>query len=102
MLMTVNERRSEIGLRKAVGARPRDIRLQFLAESASVTGLGGIGALAVAWGVLRLIALHGRPVAGMPWSVALIGLGLSILVGIISGVIPAKRAAALDPVATLR
>jgi ABC-type antimicrobial peptide transport system permease subunit len=102
MLMTVNERRWEIGLRKAVGARARDIRLQFLVESAAVTGLGGLLALIAGVAVLQGLArVMGTP-AAMPWSVALLGLGAAMGVGIIAGVVPARRAAALDPVQTLR
>jgi putative ABC transport system permease protein len=102
MLMTVNERRSEIGLRKAIGARVRDIRLQFLVEAAAVTTLGGLLAIAASYGILWAMALHGEAAAGLPWDVAATGLGSAILVGIAAGVAPARRAAALDPVATLR
>jgi putative ABC transport system permease protein len=102
MLMTVNERRSEIGLRKAIGARVRDIRLQFLVEAAAVTTLGGLLAIAASYSILWVMALHGEAAAGLPWGVAATGLGSAILVGIVAGVAPARRAAALDPVATLR
>jgi putative ABC transport system permease protein len=101
MFLTVNERRAEIGLRKAVGAREGDLRLQFLAESAAVTGLGGLLAGGVAFVAITFFAMHGRP-AAMPWTVALAGIGVSVLVGIVAGVAPARRAAALDPVRTLR
>jgi putative ABC transport system permease protein len=102
MLMNVNERRTEIGLRMAVGARARDIRTQFLIESAAVTGLGGVLALAVGYGILRFIAMHRGSASTMPWSTALLGLGVALAVGILSGVMPARRAAALDPVRTLQ
>jgi len=102
MLMNVHERRTEIGLRKAVGARPRDIRLQFFVEAAAVTALGGLLAVALAYGILQMIALHGAIPSGMPWQPALVGLAAAIVVGIVSGVAPARRAAALDPVLTLR
>jgi putative ABC transport system permease protein len=97
----VNERRSEIGLRKAVGAREGDLRLQFLAESAAVTSLGGIVAAAVAFVVVTALSMHGQP-AAMPWAAAAGGVGISMLVGIVAGVAPARRAAALDPARTLR
>ncbi|MGH7718208.1 MAG: ABC transporter permease [Gemmatimonadaceae bacterium] len=102
MLMTVNERRAEIGLRKAMGARPRDIRLQFLAESAAVTGLGGVLAVAVGYAIVQALAAHRGTPSGMPWMAALLGLGAAVAVGLVSGVVPARRAAGLDPVTTLR
>jgi putative ABC transport system permease protein len=100
--MTVNERRAEIGLRKAIGARARDIRLQFIAESAAVTGLGGILAVVVAYGILQIVVMHGGSSAGMPWQAVLLGLGTAVAVGVVAGVVPARRAATLDPVQTLR
>jgi len=102
MLMGVNERRSEIGLRKAVGARDRDIWLQFLLESSLVTVVGGVLALLV--GALGL-ALVGRAMEGvsvMPWEAATLGLVAAVVVGLLAGVFPARRAAALEPVQTLR
>jgi putative ABC transport system permease protein len=101
MFLTVNERRSEIGLRKAVGAREGDLRFQFLAESAAVTSLGGIVASAVAFVLVAVLSMHGLP-AAMPWAAAAGGIGISMLVGIVAGVAPARRAAALDPARTLR
>jgi putative ABC transport system permease protein len=98
----VHERRWEIGLRKAIGARPGDIRLQFLMESAMVTGLGGLLALGAGWVILKLMAhLAGTPPA-MPWTAAGIAMACAIGVGLAAGVVPARRAAHLDPVQTLR
>jgi putative ABC transport system permease protein len=102
MLMNVQERKAEIGLRKAVGARPRDIRLQFLAESAAVTGLGGVCALAAGFGLLQLLAHVLNTPRDLAWSTALLGLVCAVTVGIVAGVAPARRAALLDPVQTLR
>jgi putative ABC transport system permease protein len=120
MLMSVNERRAEIGLRKAVGARTRDIRTQFMIESASVTALGGVLALGVGFVVLRIIGgvsntargaeiesanaqTVGESISlGLPWEAAALGIGAAILVGLLAGVVPARRAAELDPVQTLR
>jgi len=102
MLMGVNERRAEIGLRKAVGARDRDIWLQFLLESSLVTVVGGVLALLV--GALGL-AVVGRAMEGvsvMPWEAATLGLVAAVAVGLLAGVFPARRAAALEPVQTLR
>jgi putative ABC transport system permease protein len=117
MLMSVNERREEIGLRKAVGAKSKDISAQFMFESIAVTALGGILALGVGLLVLRALggvsgiapgmsdadAAEGARVAlGLPWEVALLGIGASVAVGLLAGVMPARRAARLDPVRTLR
>jgi len=102
MLMGVNERREEIGLRKAVGARSRDVWLQFLVESSLVTSAGGaLGIVAAALFLWFREAHLGSP-GGMPWQAVLIGLATAIGVGLIAGVFPARRAAALDPVQSLR
>ena len=103
MLMTVTERRAEIGLRKAIGARARDIRLQFLTEAAAVTTLAGLFAIGASYAILWFLSSHGiNPGATLPWGVAATGLGTAILVGIVAGVAPARRAASLDPATTLR
>jgi putative ABC transport system permease protein len=102
MLMGVNERRSEIGLRKAVGARARDIWVQFLLESSLVTVSGGLLALAVAAAALALVAQGMEIPSIMPWEAATLGLGAAVVVGLIAGVAPARRASQLDSATTLR
>ena len=102
MLMGVNERRSEIGLRKAVGARGRDIWIQFLLESSLVTVAGGLLALMVGAALLSIIAMGMEIPSVMPWQAAILGLGAAMAVGLVAGVFPARRASALDPVTTLR
>jgi putative ABC transport system permease protein len=102
MLMTVHDRRAEIGLRRALGARAQDIRLQFIAESAAVTGVGGALAVVAGYGVLLVMGRTSGVAVGIPWGPALLGLGCAIAVGLIAGVAPARRAANLDPVAALR
>ena len=102
MLMGVNERRSEIGLRKAVGARSSDIRTQFLLESALVTLVGGVSALLVGAALLAVISGAMEIPSIMPWQAATLGLGAAVLVGLLAGVFPARRASDLDPVTTLR
>jgi putative ABC transport system permease protein len=102
MFMAVSERRAEIGLRRAIGARTRDIRLQFLSEAVAVTALGGVIAVAAAYAIVAVLALHGEASASMPWDAALIGLAAAVATGILAGTAPARRAAALDPVQTLR
>jgi putative ABC transport system permease protein len=102
MLMGVNERRSEIGLRKAMGARKKDIWMQFLLESSVVTAAGGVMALLVGAGLLAMVAQGMEIPSIMPWSAATVGLFAAVAVGLLAGVFPARRAAELDPVATLR
>ncbi len=102
MLMAVSERTREIGIRKALGARRRDIMAQFIVESAtlSVVGaaLGILAGLGLAWVVQALTPM---PAAVAPWSVA-VGVLLGISVGVIAGAYPASRAARLDPITALR
>lgn len=102
MLMSVSDRKSEIGLRKAVGARPRDIWWQFVLESTLVTTLGGVAALALGFAVLAFVTSHTAFEAAFPWGVTILGLGIAVTVGVLAGVLPARRAAGLDAVESLR
>jgi putative ABC transport system permease protein len=102
MLVTVVERTQEIGLRKALGATPRAIVQQFLAEAMLVGLLGGLVGVGLGLGLAALVrAVSPLPAAVAPWSLAL-GVALSSAVGLASGVLPARRAAALAPVEALR
>jgi putative ABC transport system permease protein len=102
MLVVVRERIAEIGLRKALGATPRQIALQFLFESTTVTLISGLLGLGLGLVVASVIAAHYEiPMALSPLSV-LLALLASVGVGIISGIMPARRAARLDPVEALR
>jgi len=102
MLVSVRERTREIGLRKAVGARPRDIGLQFLFEAVLLTCLGGVLGMALGVGSALLVgALSPVPAAITWWSLTL-AFGVSVGVGIVFGVVPAQRAGKLDPVVALR
>ena len=102
MLMAVSERTREIGIRKALGARRRDILAQFVVESATLSAVGavfGIGlGIALAFVVKAFTPL---PAAVAPWSIAL-GVLLGVSVGIAAGVYPASRASRLDPIVALR
>ncbi|MBN1939884.1 MAG: ABC transporter permease [Candidatus Aminicenantes bacterium] len=102
MLISVNERRKEIGLRKAVGAGRRQILLQFLLESTVVTLAGGmIGFLLGAAGARLMQAVTKLPTS-LSWQSAVLGIAFSAAVGLIAGLQPARRAAALEPVEALR
>jgi len=103
MLVTVKERTNEIGIRKAVGARDRDILLQFLLESTTLSAAGGIGGMLLGTlgaGIIRL-TVPKLPVAIPPWAIVL-AFTFSVFVGIFFGVYPARKAAALHPIEALR
>lgn len=102
MLVSVRERTREIGLRKAVGARPRDIGVQFLLEAVLLTTTGGLLGIGLGIGAsLLTAAVSPVPAAVTWWSIAL-AFGVSCGVGIVFGVVPAQRAGRLDPVVALR
>jgi putative ABC transport system permease protein len=102
MLVSVTERTKEIGIRKAVGARRKDILTQFLIEAVMVTGIGGAFGVLTGFAFATLIALAiGFPLLFNIWS-AILGVTMSSIVGVISGLWPAWRAARLDPIEALR
>jgi putative ABC transport system permease protein len=102
MLMVVTERTREIGLRKSLGARRRDVLWQILTESVTLSTFGGcIGTVlgfVVAWIISQLTPL---PAIVEPWSIAA-GIGMTVIVGLFFGLYPAMRAASLDPIEALR
>ena len=102
MLVSVRERTREIGIRKAIGARGRDILAQFLIEALTLSVLGGAIGVLVGIGVSALIGRVGRsPLTVDPMTVA-VALSFSLAVGVVFGVWPARQAARLDPIAALR
>jgi putative ABC transport system permease protein len=102
MLMVVSERTREIGLRKALGARRRDIMWQILTESVTLSTFGGVVGIILGFGLAMLISsLSPLPAAVQWWAVAL-GLGITAGVGLFFGMFPAMRAASLDPIEALR
>jgi putative ABC transport system permease protein len=100
MFVSVTERTKEIGIRKAIGARRGTILLQFLVESAILSLMGGIIGIIISY-PLSLLINQVLPTS-MPLSVVAIALLLSILVGMVSGFLPANRASKMDPVEALR
>ncbi|HEU5173381.1 MAG TPA: ABC transporter permease [Gemmatimonadaceae bacterium] len=102
MLVAVAERTREIGIRKSLGARRRDILRQFLVESATLSTFGAAFGVAIGLGLAQLIqALTPLPAAVELWSV-IVGVGVGAGVGIIAGVYPARQASRLDPIAAMR
>ena len=102
MLVSVTERTREIGIRKAIGAKRKNILTQFLIEALIITGIGGIAGLllgcAAIWTLGRLGVV---PSVYSPcWMV--FSFGISLLVGVIFGMFPANKAASLNPIAALR
>ena len=102
MLVSVTERTREIGIRKALGARPGDVLLQFLIESVTLALVGGAGGVLFGITIAELFTLA----IGMPSSIKLwavfAGLAVAASVGVFFGVYPARKAARLDPIVALR
>jgi putative ABC transport system permease protein len=102
MLVSVKERTREIGIRKALGARGRDILQQFLFEAVFLTGAGGIMGIILGFAIAQVVkAATPLPASVTLWSVAL-GFFVSVSVGLFFGIFPARRAARLDPIISLR
>jgi len=102
MLTTVTERTREIGLRKAIGAKRRDISLQFLIEAIVLTFTGGIIGISLGWLISFSVTSFGLLQAQVTWSSILLAFSVSAIIGIVFGYYPAKRAAELNPIEALR
>lgn len=100
MLVSVTERTKEIGVRKAIGARRRDIIIQFLVEAATLTGMGGVLGILLGWLTAQLVRLF-LPTFVPLWA-PVVGFGVSVGLGIAFGLWPAWKAARLDPIEALR
>ncbi len=102
MLVAVKERTREIGIRKAIGARARDIVKQFLIEAMVLTGLGGVIGIVIGFALALVIKLATPLPAAVTWWSVLLGLSVSVAVGLFFGIFPAQKAARLDPIICLR
>ncbi|MFA5889042.1 MAG: ABC transporter permease [Candidatus Paceibacterota bacterium] len=102
MLTTVTERTREIGLRKAIGARKKDISIQFLAEAITLTVIGGIIGIALGWLISFVVNWTGLVTTSVSLSSVVLAFGVSAVVGIVFGYYPARRASMLNPIEALR
>src|SRR6266851_2819273 len=102
MLVSVTERTREIGIRKAIGAKSKDITWQFLLEAMALTGVGGVLALVLVNGLVLLVRVGLKWPGSVPVWAAVTGIVVSVCVGLVFGVWPAMKAAKLDPVEALR
>jgi putative ABC transport system permease protein len=102
MLASVLERTREIGVRRAIGARREDIVLQFLVESFSISALGGLMGVAIGVGIAQGVASFARWPTVVTAASLVLAIGVSMAVGIVSGLYPAVRASRIDPIVALR
>jgi len=102
MMVSVTSRTREIGIRKAVGATKREILFQFLVEAATLTGFGGLIGIVVGLTFGRIVTLLMKIDAGVPLGLTAIAVIVSVSIGIVFGILPAQRAAKLDPIDALR
>ncbi|MDQ0860363.1 ABC-type antimicrobial peptide transport system permease subunit [Bacillus sp. V2I10] len=102
MLVSVTERTREIGIRKALGATKRQILTQFLIESITLTLIGGIIGILLGAGGASLVSVFAGWPSLVSWQVVLGGLAFSMIIGFIFGILPANKAARLDPIDSLR
>lgn len=102
MMISVTDRTREIGIRKAVGATRRDILQQFLIEASALTGTGGLIGVVVGLGMGRVASMAMNVHGTTPIDLTLMALAVSVGIGLVFGVLPARRAASLDPIESLR
>jgi putative ABC transport system permease protein len=102
MLASVLERTSEIGLRRAIGARKLDIRLQFIAEAVALSLAGGLIGIGLGWGTSKLVAIFSGWTTIITMTSITLSFGVSSMVGLVFGIYPAVQASNLDPIECLR
>jgi putative ABC transport system permease protein len=101
MLVSVTERTREIGIRKALGARRRDILAQFLTEAIILSGAGGLFGWALGWLAANLISVLGKMTVVISLGTVGLALGFSLAVGLFFGIYPARKASRMDPIQAL-
>lgn len=102
MLTNVTERMREIGLRKAIGAKRRDISMQFLSEAIALTLIGGVIGILLGWGIAFVVNWSGLVTTSVTLSSVLLAFGVSAVIGVVFGWYPARRASNLNPIDALR
>lgn len=102
MLVSVSERTREIGIRKAIGAKKRNILLQFMVESTALSGFGGLIGVGLGYGASALIGHYSSLSTSVSVAIVLIAFGFSLFIGVVFGMIPANKAAKLRPIYALR
>jgi putative ABC transport system permease protein len=102
MLTTVTERTKEIGLRKAIGAKGKDISLQFLVEAVALTIIGGAIGITLGWAVATIVTTLGLIQTKVSLLSIVLAFGVSAIIGIAFGYYPARRASKLNPIEALR
>jgi putative ABC transport system permease protein len=102
MMISVTDRTREIGIRKAVGATRGDILQQFLIEASALTGVGGVIGVVVGLALGRIASVFLNVHGTTPINLTLIAVAVSVGIGLVFGVLPARRAARLDPIESLR
>lgn len=98
MYVSVSERKREIGIRRAIGAKPKNIMMQFLLEAAFITLLGGVIGILLGWGIAQIVSSVAGIEAILSLKMTLISAGVSVAIGLVFGVIPAINAARMDPI----
>jgi len=102
MLVSVKERTREIGIRKAIGARSGDIMKQFLIEAVVLTGSGGVVGVLVGFGIALVVRSATPLPASVSWWSVFLGLSVAASIGLFFGIVPARKAAQMDPIVSLR
>lgn len=102
MLTTVTERTREIGLRRAIGAKRKDISLQFLLESIALTFIGGVLGIILGWAIAVLVSNFAGITTKVSIQAIFLSFGVSAAIGVVFGYYPAKKAASLNPIEALR
>src|SRR5437764_694480 len=102
MLASVLERTREIGIRRAIGARKQDIKAQFVIESFTISVIGGLSGIIIGIGLAKMVAAYAGWPTVITFGSLLLSCGVSITVGLVSGIYPAARASELNPIEALR